>query len=101
VLESNHLVKSKADVLLLGRRLGALVDLVTVGRKAHQIIVQNLSWALGYNLVAIPLAAFGFVPPWLAAVGMASSSTMVMVNAARLLRVPAFSADGDAGAEAG
>ncbi|MDH3643635.1 MAG: cation-translocating P-type ATPase [Gammaproteobacteria bacterium] len=92
VVESNDLVKSKADVLLLSRRLGTLVDLVNVGRKTYRVIAQNLSWALGYNLVAIPLAACGFVPPWIAALGMASSSTLVMLNATRLLKVPEFDA---------
>lgn len=92
VVESNDLVKSKADVLLLSRRLGALVDLVTVGRKTYRVIAQNLGWALGYNLVAIPLAACGLVPPWVAALGMASSSTLVMLNATRLLNVPEFDA---------
>jgi Cu2+-exporting ATPase len=90
VLESSDLVKSRTDVLLLSRRLGALVDLVVVGRQAAGVIRQNLAWALSYNLVAIPFAALGFMPPWVAALGMASSSTLVMLNATRLLRVPAW-----------
>jgi Cu2+-exporting ATPase len=90
VVESNDLVKSKADVLLLSRRLGSLVDLITVGRKTHRVIMQNLTWALSYNMISIPLAALGLVPPWLAALGMATSSTLVMANATRLLRVPVF-----------
>jgi Cu2+-exporting ATPase len=85
VLESSDLVKSNADVLLLSRRLGALADLVTVSRRARRIVRQNLLWALAYNLTAVPLAALGLMPPWLAAVGMASSSVLVMSNAARLL----------------
>ena len=78
VLESSDLVKSRTDVLLLSRRLGALVDLVHVGRRAVRVIHQNLAWALTYNLVAIPFAALGFMPPWVAALGMASSSILVM-----------------------
>ncbi|MEQ8861025.1 MAG: cation-translocating P-type ATPase [Pseudomonadales bacterium] len=85
VLESSDLVKSKADVLLLSRRLGALVDLVHIGRRARRIVRQNLFWALTYNLTAVPIAALGLMPPWLAALGMASSSVLVMSNAARLL----------------
>ncbi|MEZ5560945.1 MAG: cation-translocating P-type ATPase [Pseudomonadales bacterium] len=85
VLESSDLVKRNADVLLLTRRLGALPELVTVGRRCGRIIRQNLAWALGYNLLAIPTAALGLMPPWVAALGMASSSTLVMLNAARLL----------------
>ncbi len=90
VLESSDLVKSRTDVLLLSRRLGALVDLVAVGRRAAGIMRQNLAWALSYNLIAIPFAALGFMPPWVAALGMASSSTLVMLNATRLLRVPVW-----------
>jgi len=95
VLESSHLVKSRTDVLLLSRRLGSLVELVHMGRRALRVVRQNLTWALGYNLIAIPFAALGFMPPWVAAIGMASSSILVMLNASRLLRVPAWSGDRD------
>ncbi len=85
-LETSDLVKSRADVLLLSGRLGALTSLVQVGRKMLTIMRQNLLWAALYNLTAIPLAAFGFAPPWLAAIGMASSSLLVLANATRVLR---------------
>lgn len=85
VLESSDLVKSNADVLLLSRRLGALAELVTVSRRARRIVRQNLLWALAYNATAVPLAALGFMPPWVAALGMAGSSILVMANATRLL----------------
>lgn len=85
VLESSDLVKGNADVLLLSRRLGALTDLVAVGRRARRIVRQNLFWALAYNLTAVPLAALGYMPPWVAALGMAGSSILVMTNASRLL----------------
>jgi P-type Cu2+ transporter len=88
VVESSDLVKSKADVLLIGRGLGALVDLVRVSRRARRVVRQNLGWSLAYNLTAIPIAAMGFLPPWLAAIGMAGSSILVMSNAARLLSDP-------------
>ncbi|MEZ5550760.1 MAG: cation-translocating P-type ATPase [Pseudomonadales bacterium] len=90
VVEASDLVKSKADVLLLTRRLGPLVDLFTIARTAGRITRQNMLWALIYNGIAIPVAALGFMPPWLAALGMASSSTLVMLNASRLLHTPAF-----------
>jgi len=95
VLESSHLVKSRTDVLLLSRRLGSLVELIRVGRRALRVVRQNLAWALGYNLVAIPFAALGFMPPWVAAIGMASSSILVMLNASRLLRIPAWTGSRD------
>jgi len=86
VLEASDLVKSKADVLLLTRRLAPLPELITVARRTMTITRQNLFWALAYNLTAIPIAAMGWMPPWLAALGMASSSTLVMFNATRILR---------------
>jgi Cu2+-exporting ATPase len=89
VLETSDLVRSKADVLLLTRRLGALIDLVRVARKTRRVLHQNLVWSLGYNLIAVPLAAMGFMVPWVAAIGMAGSSMLVMLNASRLLRAPA------------
>ena len=85
VVEASDLVKSKADVLLLNRKLSPLVDLLMIARRTQRVVRQNLCWALAYNLTAIPLAALGLVAPWLAAVGMASSSTLVMLNATRLL----------------
>jgi Cu2+-exporting ATPase len=48
------------------------------------VIRQNLGWALVYNLVAVPLAASGLVAPWMAAIGMSSSSLVVVLNALRL-----------------
>lgn len=85
VLESSDLVKSNADVLLLSRRLGSLLDLLAVARRTRRVVRQNLGWALAYNATAVPLAALGFMPPWVAALGMAGSSILVMSNAARLL----------------
>lgn len=90
VIEASDLVKSRADVLLLSRRLHPLVDLFSVARTTDRITRQNLLWALVYNLTAIPIAALGFMPPWMAALGMASSSTLVMLNATRLLHLPSF-----------
>ena len=84
-LETVDLVRSKADVLLLTQRLSSLVNLVEIGRRCHQIIWQNMGWALCYNLIAIPSAAFGYIPPWMAALGMSVSSLAVMLNASRLL----------------
>lgn len=87
-METNALVKSKADIVLLTRRLFALVDLLHIGRKTKSVMTQNLVWAAGYNVIAIPLAAAGLAPPWLAALGMSLSSILVLLNAGRVLRVP-------------
>ncbi|MGE0621000.1 MAG: heavy metal translocating P-type ATPase [Pseudomonadales bacterium] len=85
VVEASDMVKSKADVLLLSRRLAPLTELFRVALATRRITHQNLIWAALYNLTAIPIAALGLMPPWLAALGMASSSTLVMLNATRLL----------------
>jgi len=73
-----------ADSVLLSGNLQTLVSVVTLARRTRQIVRQNLSWALLYNLVALPLAVMGFVPPWAAAIGMSASSLLVVVNALRL-----------------
>lgn len=87
-LETTDLVKSKADVVLLTTRLRALLELLTVGRRSNTIMLQNLAWAFAYNLIAIPLAATSVLAPWAAALGMSLSSIIVLVNAARILRIP-------------
>jgi Cu2+-exporting ATPase len=48
------------------------------------IIKQNFAWTIGYNVIAIPIAALGWVAPWLAAIGMSMSSLIVVLNALRL-----------------
>ena len=47
-------------------------------------VKQNFALAFGYNLIVIPLAAMGRIPPWAAAIGMSASSAMVVLNALRL-----------------
>lgn len=78
------LAKISADVVLLGDRLEGLSVGRRVARKSHQIIQQNLRWAVVYNLAALVPAALGYVPPWLAAIGMSLSSLAVVLNALRL-----------------
>ena len=53
----------------------------------RRITRQNLAWAAGYNLVGLPLAALGYVPPWAAALGMSASSLLVVLNSLRLRRL--------------
>ena len=57
---------------------------IAVARRARHILRQNLVWAAGYNLVAVPVAALGWLPPWLAALGMSLSSVLVVLNARRV-----------------
>jgi len=56
---------------------------VQVARRTRVIIRQNLAWASVYNLAAMPLAAMGWVPPWMAAIGMSLSSIGVVLNGMR------------------
>ena len=78
------LAAAHADVVLLSDRLTDLRTVLGAAHRTRRVIVQNLGWAVMYNLVAIPAAAMGYVPPWLAAVGMSLSSLMVVGNAYRL-----------------
>ena len=80
------LARSSADIVLLGNGLMALADGVSVARRTLRIVRQNLIWAFGYNLLAIPLAMSGFVTPWMAGIGMSASSLLVVLNALRLQR---------------
>lgn len=73
-----------ADVLMLRPPLDALAEAVTTARRTLRIIRQNLTWAVGYNLLAVPLAAAGWVAPSLAVAGMSLSSLVVVANARRL-----------------
>ena len=78
------LAQTTADAVLLGDRLPALVPAFRMAERTAGIIKQNLRWAVGYNLAILPPAALGFVPPWLAALGMSLSSLVVVINALRL-----------------
>ncbi|CAK0775612.1 P-type Cu2+ transporter [Gammaproteobacteria bacterium] len=82
------LAQASADMVLLSERLHALAIGVAIARHTFRIIRENLWWALGYNLIGIPLAATGRITPWLAAVGMSLSSLVVVLNALRLTRWP-------------
>ena len=84
--DAAHISQASADMVLLSNNLNALTHGIRLARKTLGIIKQNLSWAAGYNLVALPAAALGFVAPWMAAIGMSSSSLLVVLNALRLTR---------------
>ncbi len=75
-----------ADITLVHGGVGAVADAVLLARATRRIIRQNLGWAFGYNLVLVPLAATGILPPVLGAVAMATSSVTVVGNALRLRR---------------
>lgn len=85
VAGSAPLALQRADCYLLSPMLSGVNSLLQVAQKTRAILRQNITWAIGYNLLAIPAAALGYLPPVWAALGMASSSLIVMLNAARLL----------------
>jgi Cu2+-exporting ATPase len=82
----SDLARVTADSLLLHNRLSALVDALHVARYNHRIVRQNIAWAITYNTLAVPFAAFGMVPPWAAAIGMSASSLGVVLNSWRTRR---------------
>jgi len=80
------LAQTSADLILVRDSLDALPETVKLARRTQRIVRQNLAWSIIYNIAALPLAAFGLVPPWLAAIGMSLSSVAVVLNAMRLSR---------------
>ncbi|MFW6041496.1 MAG: heavy metal translocating P-type ATPase [Guyparkeria sp.] len=78
--------KHSADMVLLNDRVAETAFAITYARRTMGVIHQNLTWSVWYNGIAIPVAALGFVQPWLAAIGMSLSSIAVIGNALRLRR---------------
>lgn len=79
-----QLAQSSADIVLAGDRLGAVIDARALAQRTLRILRQNICWAVAYNFTLIPLAATGWVSPWLAAIGMSTSSLFVILNALRI-----------------
>ena len=78
------LAQARSDFVVLGDDLGLVAQTVLLARKTLRVVRQNLAWAAGYNALSIPLAVMGWMPAWLAGLGMALSSLLVVLNAARL-----------------
>lgn len=73
-----------ADITLVGGDLRAAAGAIRLARSTLRVIHANLTWAFGYNLVAIPLAALGYLNPLFAGIAMAASSLIVVGNSLRL-----------------
>ncbi len=84
--QATDLAKTRADSVLLSGDLTIIPRAMHKARDTRSIIRQNLAWALAYNVIALPLAAMGMIPPWAAAIGMSTSSLVVIGNALRLNR---------------
>ena len=76
-----------SDVTLIRGDLNSIADAIIMSRKTMRNIKQNLFWAFAYNTIGIPIAAAGFLAPWVAGAAMAFSSVSVVLNALRLQRV--------------
>jgi len=79
-----QIARTSADMILLTEQLPNLLTGINTAHKTLKIIRQNIIWAIGYNMLALPAAAMGLVAPWMAAIGMSLSSLLVVVNALRL-----------------
>ena len=73
-----------AQIILLNNRLSSLIKAISISKATLLTIKQNLFWAFAYNIVAIPMAAFGFLSPMWAALFMAFSDVVVIGNSIRL-----------------
>jgi heavy metal translocating P-type ATPase len=78
---------ANSDVALLGNDLQGIPAAVGMARSTYAVIVQNFGWAMGYNVAALPLAAFGLLDPLVAALAMGLSSVLVVLNSLRLARL--------------
>lgn len=89
--EGADIARTQADLVVTGRTLGRVSRAFELAPRVVGVVRQNLAWAFGYNLIALPLAATGMIPPWAAAIGMSASSLLVVANGRRAGRLPAQS----------
>ncbi|WP_297816516.1 heavy metal translocating P-type ATPase [uncultured Paraglaciecola sp.] len=82
----SDLAKSSADIVLLDNELAKLQTIFSIAARCKTKIKQNIAWAIGYNLLILPLAVMGLLSPWMAVLGMSLSSLIVVVNSTRLLK---------------
>ena len=82
----SDLTKVSSDAILLHDRLELIPTAIQYAKKTQRIIKQNFAWAICYNIIALPLAALGYVAPYMAAIGMSLSSLLVVVNSMRLYK---------------
>jgi len=76
--------RAAADIILQGDKLSGLITALGTAKDAQKRVFENLSLAVIYNMIAVPLAVFGMVTPMIAALAMSGSSMLVTLNALRL-----------------
>ena len=82
--DSSQIAIQSAEVVLLKNELGLIDQMLRIGNHTLLTIKQNLFWAFFYNVVAIPVAALGFLNPMVGALTMAFSDVIVIGNSIRL-----------------
>ena len=81
------LAQAQSDFVIMGGQLQMVPLLIAEAKRTMRIVKQNLIWAAAYNAICVPLAVVGMLPAWLAGLGMALSSLLVILNAARLSHI--------------
>ena len=84
--EGALVARTQADGVLVSNRLADVVRARRLAKQALRVVHQNFGWAATYNAACVPLALVGWLPPWAAGLGMATSSLLVVLNSLRLAR---------------
>ncbi|GHA86153.1 nitrogen fixation protein FixI [Algimonas arctica] len=87
LVSGTEISRAASDIVLQGDTLAGLPFAIQVARAAKRRVVENFALAIGYNMLAVPLAIFGYVTPLIAALAMSASSLIVTLNALRMRRV--------------
>ncbi|MCX7952899.1 MAG: HAD-IC family P-type ATPase, partial [Deltaproteobacteria bacterium] len=84
--ESSLIVQDRSDVVMTKPNLKAIEAFLRLSSTTYGIVSQNLMWAFLYNILAVPLAAFGYVYPAIGAISMFASDLIVVLNSLRIIR---------------
>jgi len=79
--------RQAADFVFMRQNLDSVAFAIEASRRAGRLIRENFALAIGYNIIAVPVAILGYATPLIAAVAMSTSSIVVVVNALRLNRL--------------